>query len=109
MSPAFLSPEIIAGLVYEQTTVKPMVVQKLDDENTLLVFAEGENIEKVFQKLWSIEIWLGQCMYWITDDAGRLWQARREENMVGEGTSMQLSRLTSEPQHENFCPSVTSR
>ena len=35
---------------------------------------------------------------------------RKEKKMCwGEGTSMQLSRLTSEPQCENSCPSVTSQ
>ena len=33
----------------------------------------------------------------------------REENVVGEGISMQLSRLTPVPQHKNSCPSVTSQ
>ena len=57
LSPAFTNPDIIAGLVYEDTTVEPMAVQRLDERNTLLVFAEGGNIEKLHQKLWSIEIW----------------------------------------------------
>ena len=30
LSPAFTIPDIIAGLVYEHTTVEPMVVQRLD-------------------------------------------------------------------------------
>ena len=57
LSPVFTNLEIVVGLVYEHTTVEPVVVQRVDDRNTLLVFAEGENIEKLCQKLWSIEIW----------------------------------------------------
>ena len=33
------------GLVYEHTTVEPVVVQRIDERNTLLVFTEGENID----------------------------------------------------------------
>ena len=46
LSLAFMNPDIVVGLVYEHTTIEPMVVQKMDEINTLLVFAEGENIEK---------------------------------------------------------------
>ena len=55
----FTNPDIVPGLVYEHTTVETVVVQRLDDRNTLLVFAEGENIEKLCEKLWTLEIWLG--------------------------------------------------
>ena len=47
LSSAFMNPEIMAGLMYERTTIEPMVVQRLDERNTLLVFAKGENIEKI--------------------------------------------------------------
>ena len=63
MSPAFMNPDVIAGLVYEYTIVEPMVVQRLDERNTLLVFAEGENIEKLCQTLQSIELWLGHRVH----------------------------------------------
>ena len=43
--------------MYERTTVEPLVVQGLDERNTLLIFAEGKNIEKLCQKMLSIEIW----------------------------------------------------
>ena len=59
LSLVFTNPDIIAGLVYKHTTVEPMVVQRLDERETLLVFAEGENIEKSCQMLQSIKIWLG--------------------------------------------------
>ena len=62
MSPIFTNPYIVLGLVYEQTTIEPMVVQKLDERKTLLVFVEGENIEKLCQTLLSIEIWLGHSV-----------------------------------------------
>ena len=47
LSPLFTNPGIFAGLVYEHTTIEPMVIQRLDERNTLLVFEEGENIEKL--------------------------------------------------------------
>ena len=51
MSPEFMNPDIVVELVYEHTTVEPMVIQRLDERNTLLAFAEGENIEKLCQRL----------------------------------------------------------
>ena len=59
LSPVFTNPEIFVGLVYEHTTVEPVVVQRADARNTLLVFAESENIEELCEKLQSVEIWLG--------------------------------------------------
>ena len=44
--PVFRNSDIITGLVYENTTVEPGVVQKLNEKNTLLVFTESEDIEK---------------------------------------------------------------
>ena len=35
----FTNPDIVAGMVYEHTTVEPVVVQRVDERNTLLVFA----------------------------------------------------------------------
>ena len=46
LSPVITNSDIIAGLVYENVTVEPMVIQKLEENNTLLVFMEGEGIEK---------------------------------------------------------------
>ena len=51
LSLVFTNLDIVVGLVYEHTTVEPVVVQRVDDRNTLLVFAEDENIEKFCQKL----------------------------------------------------------
>ena len=62
LSPAFTNLDIVAQLVCEHTTVEPVVVQRVDDRNTLLVFAKGENIQKLCQKLWSTEIWLGHSV-----------------------------------------------
>ena len=70
---------MVARLVYKHTTVEPVVVQRLDDRNTLLVFAQGENIEKLCQKLWSIEIWLGHSVHTGCD------VATLEQIMLGEG------------------------
>ena len=64
-----MNPDIVAGLVYEHTTVKPMFVQRLEEWKTLLVFEEGENIEKLCLKLWSIEIWLGHSVHTECDVA----------------------------------------
>ena len=71
--------DIVVGLVYEHTTVEPVVVQRLDYRSTLLVFADGENIEKLCQKLWSIEIWLGHSVHTGCDIA------TPEQMMLGEG------------------------
>ena len=46
LSPVFTNPDIVVGCVHEHTTVEPVY-----DRNTLLVFAEGENIEELCQKL----------------------------------------------------------
>ena len=96
LSPGFMKPDIIAGLVYEHTTVEPMVVQKLDEKNTLLVFAECEHIQKSCQKLQSIKIWLGHSVHTGCDVATpeqmmlqeELQCAGREENVLGEGICM---------------------
>ena len=53
-----MNPHITAGLVYEYTTVELMVVQRLDERNTLLVFAESEDIGKLCSTLQSIEMWM---------------------------------------------------
>ena len=42
----FMNSDIIAGLVFEHMTGEPVVVQKLDGKNTLLVFTESEDIAK---------------------------------------------------------------
>ena len=105
------------GLVFEHTTVEPVVVQRVDDRNTLLVFAEGKNNEKLCQKLQPIEIWLCHSVCTGCDVAsqeqmtlgeGLQWMERKE-NVLGKGISMQLSRLISVPQHKNSCPIVTSQ
>ena len=110
LSPGFMNPDIIGGLVYEHPTVEPMVVQRLDERNTLLVFVKGENIEKLCQMLQSIEIWLGHRVHTGCDVATPeqmmlgegLWWAGREENMSGESKNMQLSRLM--PDHSKITP-----
>ena len=70
--------------------------QRLDERNTLLVFAEGENIEKLCQTFQSIEIWLGHSGDTGYDVATPkqvmvgegLCQVGREESVSVEGTSM---------------------
>ena len=48
---AFTNSDIIAGLVYEHSVVEPMIVQRLDERNTSLVFVEDEDIEKLCKTL----------------------------------------------------------
>ena len=79
MSPAFTNPDIVVGLVYEHITVESVVFQRVDDRNTLLVFAEDENIEKLCQKLQSIEIWLGGSVHTGYD------VSTPEQMILGEG------------------------
>ena len=55
-TPVFTNGDIIVGLVYEHMNVDPVVVQKLDAKATLLVFQEGEEIEKRCSTLQSIEM-----------------------------------------------------
>ena len=42
LSSAFMNSDIITRIVYEHTTIQPVVVQKLD-ENTLLVLTKSED------------------------------------------------------------------
>ena len=56
LSPVFTNSDIITGLVYVHMTTEPMIVQILDEKNTLLVFTESEDIEKICNTLQSIEI-----------------------------------------------------
>ena len=51
LSLALTNPDVITGLVYEHTTVEPMVVQNLDEKNIFVVFTEGEDIEKLCNAL----------------------------------------------------------
>ena len=115
--PAFMNPDNIVGLVYEHTSVELIVVQRLDERNTLIVFAEGENIEKLCQTLWSIKIWLGYSVHTRCDIVtpeqkivaeGLCWVGG-EESVSVEGVRMQLPRLMSDPQHEIPCHSVASQ
>ena len=107
LSPAFMNPDIIVGLVYEHTTMEPMVIQKLDEGNTLLVFAEGENIEKLCRTLQSIEIWLGHSVNTGCNDSRRMsTSGGEEESVLVEGASMQLPRPMLEPQCDISSPSV---
>ena len=41
-----MNVDIIVGLVYEHINMEPVVVQKLDAKGILLVFPEGEEVEK---------------------------------------------------------------
>ena len=117
LPPAFTNTDIIAGLAYEHTTVEAMVVQKLDERNTLLVFAEGEDIEKLCSTLQCIEMWFGHSVNTGCDVAtfeqmmmgDQLYWVGREESASVEGTNMQLPRPMPEPQHNISCLSVASQ
>ena len=50
LSPVFMISDI-TGLVYEHMTIEPVVVQNHDENNTLLVFMESEDIEKICNTL----------------------------------------------------------
>ena len=58
LSPVFQHADIIVRLAYVHTSMEPVVVQKLDAKATLLVFPEGEKVEKICSTLQSIEMWL---------------------------------------------------
>ena len=58
----FTNSDIITGLVYEHMTIGPMVVQQLDERNTLLAFPGNEDIERICNTLQSIEMWLGHSI-----------------------------------------------
>ena len=77
----------------------------------MLVFAEGENVEELCQKLQSIEVWLDCSVNTGCDIAileqmmvgeGIQW-VEREENTLGKGIGTQILRPTSVPQCENSC------
>ena len=97
----FMNSDIITELVYEHTTVEPVVVQKHDEKNTLLVFTESENIEKICNTLQSIEMWLGHSVTTGCDVATPkqvlmadqlCWVGRDEIVSVEKSTNMQLPR-----------------
>ena len=82
-----------------------MVVQKLDEKNTLLVFMEGEDIEEICKTLWSIKMWLG-CSVNIGCNVATPKQVMmgdqscwvgRAESMLVEDANMQLPRQIPEP------------
>ena len=111
-----MNSDIIAGLVYEHMTIEPVVIQKLDEKNTLLVFTESEDIQKICNTLISIEMWLGHsvnigCNVATPEQVSmgdQLHWVGREEIMSVEGANMQLHRQVPEPQCDISCPSVAS-
>ena len=86
-----------------------MVVQKVDEKNTLLVCTESEDIEKIYHSLWSIKVWLGHSVN-IGGDVvtpkqvaveNQLCWVQWEEIVSVECTNMQLPRQMQEPQCDN--------
>ena len=51
LSPAFTNSNIITGLMHKHRATERMVIQKLDEKNTLFVFTEGEDIKKIWNTL----------------------------------------------------------
>ena len=51
LSQVLMDSIIITWQVYEQMTVEPVAVQKLDEKNALLVFTESEDIDKIYNTL----------------------------------------------------------
>ena len=51
LSQVLRTSAIIAGQFHEHMTIGTVVVQKLDEKNTLLVFTESEDIEKMCNTL----------------------------------------------------------
>ena len=117
LSPALMNPDIITGLVHKHTTIEPMVVQKLDEKNTFLVFTEGKDIKKLCSTLQSIKMWLGHSINTGRDVATHeqmimgawLHRVGREESVLVEGTNTQLPRPMPEPQCNISCPGVASQ
>ena len=81
------------------------------------VFTEGEDIEKICNTLWSIEMWLGNSVNIGCDVSTPkqvsmgdwLHQMGREEIMLVEGTNTHLPRQMPEPQCNISCPCVASQ
>ena len=60
----FINLDIIARLVYEHISIEPMVVQILNEKNSLLAFRECEDTEKTCNALQYIKMWFGSlCQY----------------------------------------------
>ena len=85
LSPAFMNLGIVLGLVYEHTTVEPVVVWRLNERNTLLGFVEGENIEKLCQNLskygwvavYTLDVTLPHGNRWCWERAYDRWEEKK--------------------------------
>ena len=65
LSPVFTNYDIIIGLVYEHMTIEPVILQKLDEKNSLLVFTESEDIEKMSYIVIHCDVVGSRCKYWM--------------------------------------------
>ena len=45
LSPLLTNSDMITGIVYAHMTIEPVVIQKLDEKNTLLVLTESEDMQ----------------------------------------------------------------
>ena len=95
-----------------------MIVQEPDEKNdTLLVFTEGEDIEKICNTLQSIKMCLGHSVsigYNVATPeqvmmGDQLCWLGREESVSVVGANMQLPREMPEPQCDISCASVASQ
>ena len=92
-----MNTNIIVGLVFEHMNVEPVVAKKLDTKDTLLVFPEGEEVEKICSILQSIEMKLGHSVKFECDIAtpkqvsmgDQLQRVTREKVISKEDGNMQ--------------------
>ena len=92
-----------------------MVVQRMDEKKTLLVFTEGDDIEKICKTLQFTKIWLGHSANTGCDVVtpkqmmmgDQLHWVGREESVSVEGINMQLPMLM--PQCDISSLSVASQ
>ena len=55
LSQTFINSDISIGLVYEHTSVEPVVIQKLNMRATLLVFPEDVDVNRICTTLQLVE------------------------------------------------------
>ena len=117
LSPPFTNTDMVAGLAYKHTTTEPMVIQILDEKNTLLVFPEGEDIKKICNTFQSIEVWLNHSVnigcnvatHEQVSKGDQLYWVGRAQIMSVEGINMPLHRQTPEPKCDISWPCMASQ
>ena len=109
--------DIIAGLIYEHTTLQPVVAHKLDETATLLIFFDSKDIAKICNILQSIKTWLG-CRVKIGCDVAtpkqvlmgdQLHWVEREEIVLRGDVNTQMQGPIPELKQHISCPSEASQ